>query len=174
LEFKIATLQDIELINKLVNSAYRGEFSKKGWTTETDILGGQRTDAQALAAIIEEPKSFILLLFDPELVACVYLKQNYLKNKEKSFYLGMLTVQPDLQAKAYGRSLLSEAEARVKALGVWQIEMEVISRRKELIAWYQRRGYLLTAERRPFPVADPRFGIPKVDDLEFVVLRKNL
>jgi ribosomal protein S18 acetylase RimI-like enzyme len=169
LEFRIATFQDIEAINKLVNSAYRGEFSKKGWTTETDILGGQRTDEEAISEIIKDKKSFLLLLLDPELVACVYLK-----NKNQSYYLGMLTVRPDLQDKGYGRQLLQEAEVRVRALGGVQIEMDVISIRSELIAWYQRRGYLLTTEKNPFPKADPRFGIPKIQDLDFVVLRKIL
>lgn len=169
LEFKIAQNQDVSAINILVNSAYRGEFSKKGWTTETDILGGQRTDEEAIQEIIEDKQALLLLLLDPNIVACVYLK-----NKGKSFYLGMLTVQPDLQIKGYGRMLLGEAEIRAKLAGAGQMEMQVIASRTELISWYLRRGYFLTEERTPFPAADPRFGIPRVDHLEFVVLRKNL
>jgi hypothetical protein len=52
--------------------------------------------------------------------------------------------------------------------------MTVIAQRQELIAWYQRRGYSLTGEARPFPTEDPRFGLPKRDDLGFVVLEKRL
>ena len=51
--------------------------------------------------------------------------------------------------------------------------MTVIARRRELIAWYERRGYALTGETRPFPMDDPRFGLPR-EPLFFVVLRKRL
>jgi GNAT superfamily N-acetyltransferase len=169
LKFRIANQHDIIEINNLVNSAYRGEFAKQGWTTEADILDGQRTDCQAIREIIESQESFLLLLFDPSLVASVNLKKMGYK-----FYLGMLTVRPDLQAKGYGQKLLVAAEAKAKEAGAKQMELEVISRRQELINWYLRRGYQLSQERRPFPMTDPRFGIPKVDDLEFVVLNKNL
>ena len=54
------------------------------------------------------------------------------------------------------------------------MEMTVIANRGELIAWYERRGYVLTGERRPFPLDDPRFGLPKTRDLAFVVLEKPL
>jgi len=52
--------------------------------------------------------------------------------------------------------------------------MTVIRQRPELIAWYERRGYRLTGERRSFPYGDERFGQPNRDDLEFVVLEKTL
>jgi len=168
-----ATLEDAYDISVLVNSAYRGESSKLGWTTEADLLGGQRTDPESITKIIQKTKSVILLLHSSSrsLVGCVELE---VKNSTTA-YLGMLTVAPTLQAAGLGRHILEEAENYVRT--EWQcsvMEMKVIEIRTELLDWYQRRGYELTAEKGIFPMKDPRFGIPKRSDLDFVVLRKKL
>ncbi len=52
--------------------------------------------------------------------------------------------------------------------------MTVVNVREVLIAWYLRRGYHKTGETNPFPYGDDRFGKPLRDDLNFVVLEKNL
>jgi hypothetical protein len=52
--------------------------------------------------------------------------------------------------------------------------MTVIQVRDTLIAWYERRGYSLTGETKPFPYGDDRFGRPLRNDLHFVVLEKTL
>ena len=166
-----ATAEDVEQLSALVNSAYRGDSSRRGWTTEADLLGGQRTDPAVLRRLIASPDTRILLRFEAdELVGCVELRR-----KPDAAYLGMLTVRPDRQAGGVGRVLLAEAEAFVaREWGLGRIEMTVIQHRHELIAWYERRGYHLTGRREPFPYGDPRFGLPKVEDLEFVVLEKQL
>jgi N-acetylglutamate synthase-like GNAT family acetyltransferase len=168
-----AILGDTEAVVDLVNSAYRGESSKAGWTTEADILGGQRTDSNKILEIINNPNSALLIMLTAEnkICACVHLeKLSYAKA-----YLGMLTVMPIMQVGGIGKSLLNTAE--IFARESWQsqeIEMTVISLRTELINWYKRRGYTLSEERRAFPVSDPSFGLPKRKDLEFVVLYKQL
>jgi len=151
----------------LVNSAYRGDSSRKGWTTEADLLDGTRTDATAIEEIIRTP-GFTLLKYveDGKILGCVELR----KEKEK-LYLGMLTVQPDLQGKGLGKKLLKAAEAEAKRQSCSSIFMTVISERKTLIDWYIRHGYSNTGERKPFAFSDPRFGQPK-KQLEFVVLEK--
>lgn len=165
---------DAPHIVALVNSAYRGESSKVGWTTEADILGGQRTDLAQIEDLIRQKNSVILVVTSPDqqsYLACVHLE----KVSEKTAYLGMLTVSPTLQTKGLGRSLLNTSE--IFARESWrsqEIEMTVISLRVELITWYQRRGYQLSAETRAFPMTDPRFGLPKRKDLEFVILKKSL
>jgi ribosomal protein S18 acetylase RimI-like enzyme len=165
----IATLSDISLLSKLVNSAYRGESSKKGWTTEADLLGGQRTDETGLRNMIETPGAAILTYTnaDQQLVGCVYLQQ-----KPAGLYLGMLTVSPELQGAGIGKQLLRAAESYGKEKGCTDIFMTVISVRHELIAWYERHGYQRTGETQPFPT-DPAFGLPK-QPLEFIVLKKPL
>ncbi|MEZ4816306.1 MAG: GNAT family N-acetyltransferase [Bdellovibrionota bacterium] len=172
---QLANFGDAANIVELVNASYRGETSKRGWTTEADLLGGQRTDLNAIEDIIRDPHSVLLTLRNKdtsELLACVQLE----KKNSTIAYLGMLTVSPQLQAAGLGRFLLKAAEDYVhKEWGSREVEMTVISHRVELIQWYQRRGYeVIPGERRPFPSHDPRFGIPKREDLDFVVLKKHL
>ncbi len=163
-----ATIPDIPQLNLLVNSAYRGESSKKGWTTEADLLGGIRTSEETLTRMIEQKNAVILLAEEEQqLQGCVYLEA--LKD---ALYLGMLTVMPQLQAKGIGIQLLMAAEERAKHLGLHKIKMTVITVREELINWYKRKGFIDTGKREPFP-ADPDFGLPK-QPLEFMVMEKIL
>jgi GNAT superfamily N-acetyltransferase len=170
-EFIQATSADAEHIAQLVNSAYRGESSKKGWTTEADLLGGQRIDVARVQEMLSAEDSVILVAENEAtgvVEGCVHLE-----NHEGRCYLGMLTVLPTLQGKGLGGQLLEEAEAFADFWGCKEIYMTVIEQRKELLEWYQGRGYKLSGETKPFPTDDPRFGIPKVEGLQFVILTKN-
>ncbi|MGZ3770902.1 MAG: GNAT family N-acetyltransferase [Bdellovibrio sp.] len=172
IEFTQADESHIDSIVKLVNYAYRGEPAKQGWTTEAYILEGQRVDPNGIKEIINKEDSVILIAENDDngdLLGCVHLeKQN---NK---CYLGMLTVDPHLQKKGIGKMLLEESEALAQFWDCTSIFMTVISVRKELIAWYEKHGYRLTREKKPFPYGDERFGIPKVEGLEFVVIEKKI
>lgn len=162
--FKKAQFTDIPGIVNLVNSAYRGESAKVGWTTEADILGGQRTDSEGIREMILKPGARIELglAADDTILGCVYLE-----HKDHSLYLGMLTVNPYLQSKGLGKELLQRSEEIALELGLHQIILEVISIRSELIAFYERRGYQRTGVTAPFPEHDPRFGLPKTKGLIF-------
>jgi ribosomal protein S18 acetylase RimI-like enzyme len=167
-----ATINQCLEISSLVNSAYRGESSQAGWTTEADFLDGQRTDPTSIEELILIKDSVILIKFNPqnEIIACVHLQ----KKTPLTCYLGMLTVKPRLQTQGTGKNLLKEAEAYSKEyFQCSRIEMTVIHLRSELIAWYERNGYKKTGETRPFPMKNPRFGLPKVE-LYFIVLEKFL
>jgi len=157
---------DISALNSLVNSAYRGESSRKGWTTEADLLGGIRTDEDALRTMLQNPAVTILKYeAGNQLLGCVYLEK-----KEQDLYLGMLTVSPEAQTNGIGKKLLSVAEQLAVNQQCRAITMTVIRQRHELIDWYNRRGYQPTGETQPFP-DDPRFGFPK-QPLEFIVMEK--
>lgn len=168
-EITKATKEDVEALVQLVNSAYRGDASKKGWTTEADLLDGIRIDTVAMEDLLHQPGSALLKYTDNDgrIKGCVYLQQKY-----EELYLGMLTVSPEAQAGGTGKKLLAAAEEHAVQHHCLFIVMTVISVRHELILWYQRHGYEKTAETKPFP-NDPRFGIPK-QPLEFVVLKKML
>ena len=170
--FRSAGLYDVPALDSLVQAAYRGEASREGWTTEADLLGGQRTDPEALMLIIEGDASRIVIAEDDGVVVgCCQLE----RREGEAAYLGMLAVWPSLQARGVGRAVVAEGE-RV-ARSEWaaeRVQMTVIRQRTELIAWYERLGYQRTGETRPFPYGDERFGLPNVDDLEFVVLEKRL
>ena len=165
-----ATTADIPELVRLINSAYRGESSKKGWTTEADLLDGQRTDEEGLSTLMTKPGSVLLKYVNAEdkICACVNLQQ-----QSQKLYLGMLTVSPTLQGSGIGKKLLAASQNYARQNKFETIRMTVISIRQELIEWYERHGYHRTGETQPFPTGDPRFGIPK-QFLEFVVLEKEI
>jgi ribosomal protein S18 acetylase RimI-like enzyme len=169
LAYRRATPNDVPLIVSLVNAAYRGESSKMGWTTEADILGGQRTDEEEIARLIAEKDSLILLcLKHGEAIGTAHLKK-----VGDGAYLGMFTIKPSLQGKGIGKQFLAAAEETAQEQ--WRaskLTMSVITLRPELIAYYERRGYRRTGRFGVFPQA-PRFGIPKVDGLQFEYLEKS-
>lgn len=171
IELRYAKPADAEQLVALIESAYRGEVSRAGWTTEADLLDGQRTDPEEIQSILENPRARLLLAFRAEtLVGCVLLK-----DEEGSAYIGMFAVRPGLQGRGTGKSLLQNAEQRaMREFGAKMARMTVIEQRTELIAWYERRGYRNTGRTEPFPYGDPRFGLPKRPDLRFVVLEKTL
>jgi ribosomal protein S18 acetylase RimI-like enzyme len=171
-EFIQATVDQSKEINELVNSAYRGEGSKKGWTTEADLLDGQRTDTAGVRELIEKDNSVILIaenINSGKMEGCVHLE----KHDEKC-YLGMLTVKPTLQGKGLGTRILEEAEAFAQFWDCTRVYLTVIAQRAELIRWYEKHGYKNTGERKPFPYGDERFGVPRLPDLYFVLLEKTI
>jgi N-acetylglutamate synthase-like GNAT family acetyltransferase len=164
-----ATLQDISALNKLINSAYRGESSKKGWTTEADLLEGGRTTEKELIDIIQDKKNtFLKFTENNQILGCVLLIE-----KKDQLYLGMLTVSPDLQNSGIGKKLLQQAEIHASELGLSKIGMTVITVREELIAWYMRHGYADTGAREAFPTSDV-FNQTSNEPLEFMVLEKKI
>ena len=165
----IATTNDIPALNILVDSAYRGESSKKGWTTEEHLLGGIRTDEKGLSQTFDNESITVLKYTkNDKIIGTVSLEK-----QDQKLYLGMLTVSPDLQGGGIGKQLLKAAEVFAQEERIPKIVMTVISVRSELIAWYERHGYVRTGETKPFPMDDPNFGIPK-EFLEFIVLEKKL
>jgi len=168
--FRTAVDGDIAAIVALVESAYRGDVSRKGWTTEADMLDGQRTDPTSVGTLISKPGSCILLAERDGLLACANIEK-----QGDAAYFGMFSVRPDLQGAGVGRAMLAEAERVAREeWGCREMQMTVISIRNELIAWYERRGYHRTGRYSPFPYGDERFGIPKRDDLRFELLIKPL
>ncbi|WP_426091727.1 GNAT family N-acetyltransferase [Flavobacterium sp. DSR3-2] len=164
-----ATPENVSQLNKLINSAYRGESSKKGWTTEANILEGLRTTEEELNETIQDHKNTILKFTENnQIIGCVLLVE-----KEQELYLGMLTVSPELQNSGVGKKLLQQAEIHALELGLHKIVMTVISVREELIAWYKRNGYKDTGAKEPFPASDVHIPITE-EPLEFIVMEKRI
>lgn len=171
LELRTATVADIAAVVALVESAYRGDVSRRGWTTEADILDGQRVDTTGVSQVVVQPDSRVVLgLRGSELVACFHVERH-----DSTCYFGMFAVNPDLQGVGFGRRMLDEAERIARTeWNCTKMEMTVICLRDELVAWYARRGYRRTGRFKPFPYGDARFGLPKRDDLRFEYLEKML
>ncbi|KAF9877439.1 acetyltransferase [Colletotrichum karsti] len=196
LTFRTATPSDIPVLLPLIRSAYRGEFSRKGWTTEADLVADQRIDEAGLLAKITEPDGVVFLVTEdtgstatttpasptktatptkttapPALSCCELLR----RADGAVAYFGLFAVDPERQAGGVGRRVLEHAERfAVREWGVRRIEMCVIWSRAELIAWYERRGYVRTGETRAFPYEQLVGGEALRDDLYFVVLEKEL
>lgn len=171
LSFRDAADADVDTLVALIESAYRGDSSRTGWTTEADILEGQRTDPEGVREVIKSPESRLLTVErDGRIVACCQLE-----HRGEHAYFGMFAVSPALQGAGLGKVIIAEAERRAREIwGVREMHMTVISVRDDLIAWYERRGYRRTGRMTPFPYGDERFGIPQRDDLQFELLVKEL
>ncbi|HWA06645.1 MAG TPA: GNAT family N-acetyltransferase [Ignavibacteria bacterium] len=170
IEMRTAKLKDAEKITALVNSVYRGENSRKGWTTEADFLSGIRITEEKVEEIIGGKKNLIILaIIGGEITGCVHLE-----NAGQYSYLGMLSVDVNFQDKGIGKILINECERYTKeVLGLSEIRMKVISRRTELIEYYNRRGYFPSGELEEFGARGDTFGDTS-ETLYFVTLTKSL
>ena len=167
-----ATAADIPAIHALVESAYRGEASRAGWTTEADLLDGQRTDPAEIAEVLADPKQGMLTAWrDDTLVGCILIADRGVATG----YFGMLAVSPKLQGAGAGRRLVEAAHTTLAdRFGARRVRISVFPQRVTLVGWYQRLGYAATGETAPFPYGDPRFGLPRRDDLHFIVMERAL
>ena len=174
MKFRRATAADVLAIVALVESAYRGEASRAGWTTEADLLDGQRTDPAAVQQLIDDPATHVLLVEDVAVGLLGSVTVTDEGERAAAVHVGMFAVRPTEQGRGVGRALLAEAEVLGRRLGRDLARMSVLAQRSELIAWYERRGYRRTGSREPFPYGDPRLGLPRRDDLVFEILQKPL
>lgn len=170
--FRAANLDDSDAIVELVTEAYRGEAGPAGWTTEAGLVEGPRIDAALLASELADPNGLVLVGIDGGVIlACCTLA----RRSDAAGYFGMFAVSPARQGGGLGKEVLAEAERIARdAWGLVTLELTVIDRRSELIAFYERRGFARTGEFRPFPHGKERFGMPRRDDLRLTVLRKRL
>lgn len=171
LNFREATTADIPALIPLITAAYRGSASRVGWTSEADLIDGARVNAEALEATLAQPRSLILLAErNGQLVACAHVADDH---GTGSF--GMFSVDPAQQGGGIGKIVIDEAENHAaREWGVTVMRMSVIDVREELIAFYERRGYVRTGIKKPFPYGDKTVGIPKRNDLRFEILEKSL
>lgn len=174
--FRFATPSDVDAVVDLVQSAYRGERSRQGWTTEADLIDGQRTDAGLVTATLARRDAAILLAEEVgtgRLVGCAELSTY--EGSGGGGYFGMFAVEPTLQGRGIGGAVLDEIERIVRDdWGLDRLVLVVLSVRLEMIELYLRRGYVPTGEVHRFPYDEPRYGNPRRDDLELLAMAKDL
>jgi ribosomal protein S18 acetylase RimI-like enzyme len=166
-QLEIATPADIDAIVRVVNDAYRGTSKAPGWTNESALLAGQRTDPSSVQALMQ---SGVVLIARGEhaAIGCVALQPR----DGDEWYLSMLAVDPEVQTSGLGKSIMSAAEAFARARGARRIKISVVNARDTLLAWYERRGYVRTGTVEPFPYHDPNVGRALRTDLALVTLTK--
>ena len=155
---RIATPADLALMHPVIERAYRGDSARQGWTHEADLLSGERIDDATLRAMFADPHHLFLVA---ERGGAMVGSVSLTARGDGLVYLGLLCVDPAVQAGGIGKAIIAAAErAAREALDADRIEMTVIDSRTELIAYYERRGFVRTGERRPFPVElDPPLGM---------------
>ncbi|HEY6870091.1 MAG TPA: GNAT family N-acetyltransferase [Novosphingobium sp.] len=165
--FRKGTAADVPAIRALLESAYRGDSARQGWTHESDLLSGDRTSEAEVAGIVAAPHQRIIVVEErARVIGCVAITD---LGSGKA-YLGMLAVSPALQAGGLGRALIAAAEDEARrTFAARSMEMTVIGLRPELIAWYQRRGYQPTGEIRPF-----HYDAPERAGIALVVLERQI
>jgi ribosomal protein S18 acetylase RimI-like enzyme len=174
LQFRKATPTDVPQIVALVNAAYRGDESRKGWTTEAELLDGVRTYADEISALVSADGSMILLALDNDVIVATVHLQRVANEESVAAFLGMFAVEPTGQARGIGKAMMAEAEARVHLeWGAEKMLMDVITVRTELIAFYERRGYRMSGKVSKFPVAK-ELWTPKATNLKLARMEKLL
>lgn len=172
--FRWATHDDVDAVVDLVQSAYRGDRSRAGWTTEADLIDGQRTDAGLVAETLDRADARILLAEDPtsgRVIGCAEFASY--TGPGGGAYFGMFAVDPTLQGQGIGGQVLDEIE-RLAREEFERLVLVVISLRSEMVDLYLRRGFVPTGEMHAFPYGEERYGRPRRDDLELLVMAKVL
>ena len=169
LTYRLANYEDTNAIVELVNRAYR-DSSVRGWTSECDIVSGNRTHHGEIESLISTAGSTVVVMSQQSrLHGCVHLQ-----GQGPEIYLGMLTVDPQIHNRGLGKGLLSEAERYAQEhMEGKAISMIVVSQRTELIDFYLRRGYRRSGEILAYPI-EKNVGRPKVDGLTMEKLVKDL
>lgn len=170
LGFRPAGEADVATVVALVQSAYRGDASRAGWTNEADFVGGTRIDADGVRAMLGGGQCLLLAERAGEVIACCHLRSD-----GPDCWFGLFAVAPGLQGQGIGDALLAQAECLAgERFAASCLRMKVIWLRDSLIDWYRRRGYAATGARMPFPYDDPRSGLPLRDDLHFIEMARDL
>jgi predicted N-acetyltransferase YhbS len=150
---RVARSADADRIAALVNRAFLAE----SWFKSTD-----RTNASQVRELLSKGV-FLLLEEDARLLACVYLEP-----RGDRVYLGMLSVEQDVQGRGLGRRMMREAEDFSRRAGHVAIDLRIVHLREELPPYYRKLGYV---ESGTEPAQDfPGVNIP----IHFVLMSKLL
>lgn len=104
-----------------------------------------------------------------KLIACIGLT---FENNQVE--IGTFCTDPQVQNMRVGRSVLEYAEqyALKEDPHLTNAVMYVLDVRSELIAYYERRGYVKTGNEQPYPV-EANVGVPRVP-IKLVEMKKDL
>ena len=187
-----AVATDIPELETLLNRCYRFE---EGWTNETEIIGGIRTNQDELKSVIDDAKQYLFVYPQTdtgdregqetgEILGCINVAiEDEDDSQEDCAYIGLFAVNPKLQGGGVGRVMLAAAESfvqsclpdhQVSADGESNdklIKMLVLNGRDKMLAYYERRGYINTGNTQAFS-ADDNSVEAKDKELYFIEIAK--
>jgi len=167
LELSVACEADAKEIATLVNRAYRPSAHEAGWTHEANLIAGERVSTEQVLSLFYEQSTILLLRLGQDIVACVHVQGG-----QSGAYIGMLATKPAMQAQGIGKQMLLHAEAyAIEHYDASVLKMSVLSSRPELLAFYERRGYVLTGQVEEYPLS-AGVGKPMVTDIKVLSLEK--
>lgn len=158
-----ALATDIPALTVLINRCYLFE---EGWTSESELVGGIRTNQNEIQSVIEDEKQHFFVypqtnseheaVKTGELLGCINIGI-----EDDGAYIGFFAVNPELQGSGVGsimlekaeilaQSYLTEQKERDKTVDKKPIKMLVLKGRDKMLAYYQRRGYVCTGNTQSF------------------------
>ncbi|MDD4978418.1 MAG: GNAT family N-acetyltransferase [Gallionella sp.] len=161
---------DASEITRLVNQAYRPKNRLAGWTHESDLVNGSRTNTGQIISILSRADSTIIIgLRSNLIIACIHLEKI-----GRDIHFGLFAVDPEYQGIGIGKEMLKLAENYVvERFGPKKIVMTVLSARHELINFYLRCGYRRTGNITDYPT-DAGIGTPKICEIKIETIEKQL
>jgi N-acetylglutamate synthase-like GNAT family acetyltransferase len=162
---------DIDALVALVESAYRGDSSRQGWTSEADLIGGQRTSPHEMTTLLDGGE-ILVAETGREIVGCCHLS----RIDEQTVHFGTFAVNPLAQGGGLGRRLFAAAEEEAALhFQATEIVIEVVAQQVALKEWYDRLGFSLTGRSLPFPAAADGAGPTLLrDDIHFLEMKKTI
>lgn len=173
LNFRLATKEDAIPLERLINTAFRDDRTTQVFLS-ADHASVDVTSVSAVEAKIAQPDCAVLVGTGPDGAPLTHCSVR--KVGDTGAWFGMLAVDVGAQRRGLGSQVLAYAEQYARReWGSTRMEMDVVSTREELIAWYSKRGYQATGETTPFPY-DHHGNWKGVlrDDLHFILLGKNI
>ncbi|XP_037030219.1 uncharacterized N-acetyltransferase YjgM-like [Bradysia coprophila] len=141
-----------------METCYRGDTARAGWTHDSDLVDGNRTTEALLLEEITLPGgNYLTYNEDGKIVGCVYTLVNA---EDNTCFVGSLCVHPTIQSQGLGKKLMTAAEDLARQAGCTKLCMKVLTTRTELIAWYEKLGFKYVGQNFPFPEGCGRPKIP--------------
>jgi len=127
---RIAVPSEANTITRVINAAFR--------QAESFFIERDRIAVEQVQSLLQTGQ-FLISDQDGTITGCVYVEM-----KGDRSYLGLLAVDPMAQKSGLGSKLMTAAEDHCRKAGSRFMDIQIVNLRKELPAFYHRRGYVPT------------------------------
>lgn len=160
-----AELSDLDVLQAVIQRAYRGRSASASWSHEGELPEGERVSRGDLETLLGAASSRLSVA---EIAGRVVGSSLVVEVAPGQCEIRLVSVDPSVQAKGVGGQLLGHAEVlAIEAFAASHAVIEVLEHKSRLIAYYQRRGYRQAEGSRPYPY-------PLKVPATFLTFRKDL